>query len=103
LILDGKVIPNVSEKPIKFLGGWIRADATDKVIIEHSKNDLGGPTMTMTIDPSDFPNGHGKDVKIGHDRNSILSSNGPGQMVKINRLFNNFNKFQQFQQKNLEL
>ena len=40
LILDGDVIPNVSEKPIKFLGRWIRADATDKVIIEQSKNDL---------------------------------------------------------------
>jgi hypothetical protein len=40
LILDGDVIPNVSEKPIKFLGRWIRADATHKVIIEQSQNDL---------------------------------------------------------------
>jgi hypothetical protein len=28
----------------------------------------------------------------------FLSSNGHGKMVKINRIFNNFNIFQQFQQ-----
>jgi hypothetical protein len=45
--------------------------------------------------PSDFPNSYGKNNHIDHDHNIILSSNGHGQMVKINRYFNNFNKFQQ--------
>ena len=39
LTLSGKVIPNVAEKPIKFLGRWIRADATDKEVIERAKDD----------------------------------------------------------------
>jgi hypothetical protein len=38
--------------------------------------------MTMTIVPSDFPDGHGQNDHFGH--NSILSSNGHGQMVKVN-------------------
>ena len=40
LTLSGEVIPNVSEKPIKFLGRWIRADATDKEVIEQARDDL---------------------------------------------------------------
>ena len=40
LTLSGEVIPNVVEKPIKFLGRWIRADATDKEVIEQAKDDL---------------------------------------------------------------
>ena len=34
------MIPNVSEKPIKFLGRWIRADGKDKVVIEETEVDL---------------------------------------------------------------
>jgi hypothetical protein len=51
----------------------------------------------MTVEPSNFPYGHGQKDHFGHDHNTILSSNGHGQMIKINRYFN---KFQQ--QKNLE-
>ena len=40
LKLDGEDIPNVSEKPIKFLGWWIRADGKDKVVIEETEVDL---------------------------------------------------------------
>ncbi|KAL5251266.1 hypothetical protein ACHWQZ_G016834 [Mnemiopsis leidyi] len=40
LKLDGEVIPNVSEKPIKFLGRWIRADGKDKVVIAETEVDL---------------------------------------------------------------
>jgi hypothetical protein len=40
LTLSGEVIPNVSEKPIKFLGRWIRAEATDKEVIEQARGDL---------------------------------------------------------------
>jgi hypothetical protein len=38
---------------------------------------------------------NGQNDHFDHDHNTILSSNGHGQMVKINRYFNNFNKFQQ--------
>ena len=40
LTLGEEVIPNVSEKPIKFLGRWIRADGKDKVVIEKTREDL---------------------------------------------------------------
>ena len=40
LTLGEDVIPNVSEKPIKFLGRWIRADGKDKVVIEETWEDL---------------------------------------------------------------
>ena len=40
LTLSGEVIPNVCEKPIKFLGRWIRADATDTEVTEQAKKDL---------------------------------------------------------------
>ena len=40
LTLGEDVIPNVSEKPIKFLGRWIRADAKDKLVIEETWEDL---------------------------------------------------------------
>ncbi|XP_063688236.1 uncharacterized protein LOC134821425 [Bolinopsis microptera] len=40
LQLSGEVIPNVSEKPIKFLGRWIRAEGKDKAIIEKTHEDL---------------------------------------------------------------
>ena len=40
LQLGGEVVPNVSEKPIKFLGRWIRAEARDTVIIEETRKDL---------------------------------------------------------------
>ena len=40
LHLGGEVVPNVCEKPIKFLGRWIRADARDKVIIEETWKNL---------------------------------------------------------------
>ena len=40
LTLSGEVIPNVCEKPIKFLGRWIRADATDSEVTEQAKKDL---------------------------------------------------------------
>jgi hypothetical protein len=33
----------------------------------------GGPTRTMTVEPSDFPNGHGQIDHFGHDHNNILS------------------------------
>ena len=36
-----------------------------------------------------------KNNYLDHDHNAILSSIGHGQMVKIDRYFNNFNKFQQ--------
>jgi hypothetical protein len=55
-----------------------------------------GPTMT--IEPSDFPNGHGQNDHSDHDHDTILVLNDPGKIVKINRYFNNFNKFQQFKQ-----
>ena len=42
-----------------------------------------------------------KNDHFDHDHNTILSSNGHGQMVKINRYFNNFNKSQQFQQQKI--
>ena len=35
-----ELIPNVCEKPIKFLGRWIRADAKDKEVIEQVRQDL---------------------------------------------------------------
>jgi hypothetical protein len=49
----------------------------------------------MTTEISDFPYGHGQNDHFGHDHNTIFSSNDHGQMqmVKINRYFNNFNKF----------
>lgn len=40
LTLGGEVIPNVAEKPIKFLGRWIRAQATDKEVTEQARSDL---------------------------------------------------------------
>ncbi|MCP3679435.1 MAG: hypothetical protein GY782_03895, partial [Gammaproteobacteria bacterium] len=40
--IEGDVVPNVCEKPIKFLGRWIRADAKDTVIIEDTRKDLVG-------------------------------------------------------------
>ena len=40
LTLGNEVIPNVSEKPIKFLGRWIRAKASDKEVTEQAKSDL---------------------------------------------------------------
>jgi hypothetical protein len=45
----------------------------------------------MTIEPLDFPNGHGQNDHFGHDHNTSFSLIGLGQMVKINRYFNNFN------------
>ena len=36
LTLSGEVISSVSEKPIRFLGRWIRAKATDKEVIEQA-------------------------------------------------------------------
>ena len=36
------VIPNLCEKPIKFLGRWIRADAKDTAIIDDTRKDLVG-------------------------------------------------------------
>ena len=36
------VVPNLCEKPIKFLGRWIRADAKDTAIIEDTRKDLVG-------------------------------------------------------------
>jgi hypothetical protein len=42
-----------------------------------------------------------KNDHFDHDHNTILSSNGHGLMVKINRYFNNFNKFQQFQKQKI--
>ena len=42
LNLGGEIIPNVCEKPIKFLGRWIRAQSNDKVIIQETKEDLDG-------------------------------------------------------------
>jgi hypothetical protein len=43
----------------------------------------------MTLEPSDFPNGNGQNNHFDHDHNTILSSNGHGQMDKIYRYFNN--------------
>ncbi len=41
LQLEGEVVPNVYEKPIKFgLGRWIRAEVRDTVIIEETRKDL---------------------------------------------------------------
>ena len=40
LKLSGELIPNVSEKPIKFLGRWIRAEGKDGVIIKATHEDL---------------------------------------------------------------
>jgi len=37
LRLGGDVIPNVSEKPIKFLGRWIRAEGNDKEITDTTR------------------------------------------------------------------
>jgi hypothetical protein len=39
----------------------------------------------------------GRNDHFDHDHNTILSSNGHGQMVKINRYFNKFQNFQQQQ------
>jgi hypothetical protein len=53
----------------------------------------GGPTVTMTIEPSDFPYDHGHNDHFGLDHTTIipfLSSNGHGKMVKINRYFIKF-------------
>ena len=50
LELDGEVIPNVSEKPIKFLGRWIRAEGNDKHIIESTGTDLN--TYLSRLDAS---------------------------------------------------
>jgi hypothetical protein len=53
--------------------------------------------MTMTIETSNFPNV--QNDHFDHDYNTILLSNGHGQVVKINRYFNNFNKFPKFNNK----
>jgi hypothetical protein len=45
----------------------------------------------MTIEPSDFPNGHEKMANSAKTIISFPSSNGLGQMVKVNRYFNSFN------------
>ena len=37
--LGGEVISNASEKPIKFLGRWIRAKGNEKSIIEATRAD----------------------------------------------------------------
>jgi len=50
LSLDGDVIPNVCEKPIKFLGRWIREDAQDKVVIQQLRQDL--ETFMSRLDQS---------------------------------------------------
>ena len=39
LTLSGEAIPNVCEKPIKFLGWWIRVDARETKVTEQAKND----------------------------------------------------------------
>ena len=46
------VIPNVCEKPIKFLGRWIRADAKDTAIINDTRKDLVG--YLERLDKSDL-------------------------------------------------
>ena len=40
LSLGGEIIPNVCEKPIKFLGRWIRGILNDKTIIDETKAEL---------------------------------------------------------------
>ena len=40
LSFGGEVIPNVAEKPIKFLGRWIRADVRDSLVIEETGKQL---------------------------------------------------------------
>ena len=40
LSFGGELIPNVTEKPIKFLGRWIRADVKDTVAIEETGRQL---------------------------------------------------------------
>jgi hypothetical protein len=51
--------------------------------------DQGG----LTIEPSDFRNGHGQNDHFDHAMTTIpfLSSNGHGLRVIINRDFTNFN------------
>ena len=50
LQLGGEVIPNVSEKPIKFLGRWIRVEGNDKSVIDSTKVDLN--TFLRRLDES---------------------------------------------------
>ncbi|KAL5252073.1 hypothetical protein ACHWQZ_G015025 [Mnemiopsis leidyi] len=50
LKFDGEVIPNVSEKPIKFLGRWIRADGKDKVVIEETEHEVDLYTLLKRLD-----------------------------------------------------
>jgi hypothetical protein len=50
--VGGEVIPNVCEKPIKFLGRWIRADAKDTAIINDTRKDLG--TYLERLDKSEL-------------------------------------------------
>ena len=52
IYLGGELIPNVCEKPIKFLGRWIRADAKDKVVIEQTRQDL--VVFLQRLDKSDL-------------------------------------------------
>ena len=40
LCLEGEIIPNVCEKPIKFLGRWIREILNDKAITEETRRNL---------------------------------------------------------------
>ena len=50
--IGGDVVPNVCEKPIKFLGRWIRADAKDTAVIEDTRKDLVG--YLERLDKSDL-------------------------------------------------
>ena len=50
--VGGEVIPNVCEKPIKFLGRWIREDAKDTAIINDTRKDLG--TYLERLDKSEL-------------------------------------------------
>jgi hypothetical protein len=50
----------------------------------------GGATMTMTIEPSDFPNGRSRNDHFDRGHSTILSSKGQ-----------NLQTFQQFQQQKI--
>ena len=52
IMIGEDVVPNVCEKPIKFLGRWIRADAKDTVVIEDTRKDLIG--YLERLDKSDL-------------------------------------------------